>query len=64
MLIKSGGRNPPVPFTEPNMMEGSGWQRGNVLLLLTPPHDLGYMSWTTGWSAFGLLHDPAFTTRG
>jgi len=37
----------------------SRWQRGNVLLLLTPPHDLGYMSWTTGWSAYGLLHDPA-----
>lgn len=31
------------------------WGKGNVLMLLNKPN-LGYMSWTTAWSAYGLLH--------
>mgnify|MGYP000993865526 CR=1 FL=1 len=47
------------------LMEGQGtesywtsdtrWGKGNVLILTEKPN-LGYMSWTTAWSAYGLLH--------
>ncbi len=36
------------------------WGKGNVLLLLDKPN-LGFMAWTTAWSAYGLLH--ALTIR-
>lgn len=41
--------------TESFWTSDTKWGKGNVLLLLDKPN-LGYMSWTTAWSAYGLLH--------